>query len=646
MSELESPELEWKDAKTPVSARFDDVYFSADDGLAESQYVFLDGCGVSESFDGKDHVTIAETGFGTGLNFLLTLKAWQETQTDCIMHYISVEGFPLTKDQLRSAYKNFPGLDVFTEELLSVYPTLTPGFHHLVLQGGRVKLTLLLGEAVDMLSDLDCQVDAWYLDGFAPQKNPEMWRTEVFEQMARLSRTGTVLSTFTAAGFVKRGLDDAGFTMVKRKGFGRKRECLQGVFEAEETITKTLWYARTYDISKRKKIAVIGAGVAGLHAAYRLQADGHDVTVFERNAQAGMEGSGNRIGLIKPKLFLNQEGPARFNTIAYLHALQFYDGFDDTPWHGDRGLFQVAKNEKDEDHMKELAAREILPSDDLIYLSAQQASKRLSLNVERGGLWYPRSGCVEPAPLCRIIAGLLDVEYESKITKIEKQDEGWRVYQGDNVLFTGDCVVLATAGENTALNEYCDLPMQGRRGQVSYVKAHAHSQSLAHAVSYGGYLLPAKDGEHIVGASFEYWPDFFDHSFEDVTDESHIHNLNILQGLMDTQNLEVTGGRASIRAMTGDHHPMVGPIFSKDWYREEYHRLKHGPRAKKFARAEYIDGLFTICGLGARGVQTAPLLADILSSYIAGTPCPVENTIREALHPARFLIRDIIKGKL
>lgn len=646
MSDLKSPELEWKDEKTPVSGRFDDVYFSADDGVAESQYVFIDGCGLPDLFQGRDHVTIAETGFGTGLNFLLTLKAWRDCQTDCALHYISVEGFPLTKDQLRAAYQNFVGLDGLYEELLSVYPTLTPGFHHLILQGGRVKLTLLLGEAAEMLADVDGKVDAWYLDGFAPKKNPDMWRADVFEQMARLSRKGTVLTTFTAAGFVKRGLADVGFTMSKRKGFGRKRECLQGVFEGEVQLSKTKWYARSYDSVEPKKIAVIGAGVAGLHSAYRLKADGHDVTVFERNTQAGMEGSGNRIGLIKPKLFLNQKGPARFNTIAYLHALQFYDGFDHTPWHGERGLFQMAKDDKDDDHLKELVARDILPTNDLMYLSAEEASQRLAMEVDRGGLWYPRSGCVEPAPLCREIAKQLDVRYDCGITKIEKCDKGWQLYQDDHVLFDGDCVVIATAGENAALNNYCDLPMLGRRGQVSYLKPNAHSQSLRHAVSYGGYLLPSKEGEHIVGASFEHWPDFYDHAYEDVTQASHDHNLKILSNLMDTHDLELTGGRASIRAMTGDHLPMVGPVFSKDWYVAEYERLKHGPRAKRFAPAEYIDGLYAICGLGARGVQTAPLLADILSSYIAGTPCPVENTIREALHPARFLMRDIIKGKI
>ncbi|WP_419799820.1 tRNA (5-methylaminomethyl-2-thiouridine)(34)-methyltransferase MnmD [Terasakiella sp.] len=231
MKELGSAQLGWKENKTPVSGRFDDVYFSVDDGLAESLYVFVHGCGLPEALADKQAFNIAETGFGTGLNFLLTWQVWKESKTDCQLSYFSVEAFPLDKEELKQAYANFPDLAPFAAEFLDHYPTLTTGFHHIVLESGKVKLTLMLGDAADMFAELDGQIDAWYLDGFAPAKNPEMWRDDVFEQIGRLSRLGSVLSTFTAAGFVKRGLRDVGFDMSKRRGFGRKRDSLIGVFE-------------------------------------------------------------------------------------------------------------------------------------------------------------------------------------------------------------------------------------------------------------------------------------------------------------------------------------------------------------------------------------------------------------------------------
>ncbi|WP_028878415.1 bifunctional tRNA (5-methylaminomethyl-2-thiouridine)(34)-methyltransferase MnmD/FAD-dependent 5-carboxymethylaminomethyl-2-thiouridine(34) oxidoreductase MnmC [Terasakiella pusilla] len=644
MSELSSPELSWKDEKTPVSGRFDDVYFSADDGLAESMYVFVNGCGLPERLTGQTDFTVAETGFGTGLNFLLTLKAWKESDQACRLHYLSVEAFPLTPDQLRAAYKTFEGLEEEAEELLSVYPDLTHGFHHVVLQGGKVKLTLMFGDAAAMFADLDARVDAWYLDGFAPAKNPEMWCPEVFHEIGRLAHRDCILSTFTAAGFVKRGLAEVGFSMTKRRGFGRKRESLIGTFEGEDLKVKAPWYQRYATDGCQKKIAVIGAGVAGMCAALRLQADGHEVKVFERNSHAGSEGSGNRIGLLKPKLFLSQEGIGRFNTIAYLHALRFYDRYPETPWHGARGIFQMMKEDADEDRFKDMIARNILPDGDLLFLTRQDASNRLGMDVPKGGLWFTKAGCIEPSQLCQTIASTLEVTFDCTISKIEKTDH-WRLYDEQGLVFEGDCVVLATAGENAALNSYSDLAMNGRRGQVSYIETTANTAQLDHAVSYGGYMLPAREGEHVLGASFEKWPDLFDHAYEDLSDESHAFNLKTLSSVMDTDGLVVKGGRASIRAMTTDHQPIVGPVYDHEWYMDTYGPLRHGPKRRTFAPAEYVGGLYTLCGLGARGVQTAPLLADILSSYINGTPCPIENKIREALHPARFLMRDIIRGK-
>lgn len=642
MKELGSAQLGWKENKTPVSGRFDDVYFSVDDGLAESLYVFVHGCGLPDAFAGKQAFNIAETGFGTGLNFLLTWQVWKESKTDCQLNYFSVEAFPLDKEELKQAYANFPDLVPFAAEFLDHYPTLNPGFHHIVLEGGKVKLTLMLGDAADMFAQLDGQIDAWYLDGFAPAKNPEMWRDDVFEQIGRLSTCGSVLSTFTAAGFVKRGLRDVGFDMSKRRGFGRKRDSLIGVFEGDEKRQPAPWFSKPQKEFKKQKIAVIGAGIAGCATARRLIADGHDVTLFDRNDRAGQEGSGNRLGLVKPRL--TQEG--WFNVRTYLHALYYYDHLDVTPWQGARGLFQMEQDTADRLKLKLLAEKEILPPDHMRLVTAQEASALIGVSVPRGGLWFTKAGYVEPSALCQALSADMQTRFSTDITALIRHTNGWQLKSGEDVVFEGDSVVLATAGENAALNPYSKMIMRGRRGQVSYVRATKESEKTQCPLTCGGYFIPAKDGQHIVGATFDHWPDFFDKSYREVTEQSHEKNRNKLRDYFPDMDFAVEGGRASIRAMTPDHMPIVGPVFDEVWYKEAYAHLKHGPKGKAFSDAQYVDGLYTLCGLGARGVQTAPLLADVIAAYISGTPCPLENSFREALHPARFLIRDIRKDRL
>ncbi len=219
----------------PVSAHFDDVYFSVDDGLAESEYVFLDGNRLPRGWQGRDYFTIAETGFGTGLNFLVAWKRFEETATpDQKLHFISIEKFPLDVEEIELHLQ--PWKEVFEgylNKLLKVYPFVTPGFHRVMINK-RVMLTLVFDDVNAAMPQISGDVDAWFLDGFKPSTNPDMWSDEVFKNVARLSKPGTRLSTFTAAGGVRRGLSDVGFTVEKTKGYGRKRDMTIGVFKPEE----------------------------------------------------------------------------------------------------------------------------------------------------------------------------------------------------------------------------------------------------------------------------------------------------------------------------------------------------------------------------------------------------------------------------
>ncbi|MDI1362456.1 tRNA (5-methylaminomethyl-2-thiouridine)(34)-methyltransferase MnmD [Methylotenera sp.] len=224
--------IEWRDGQ-PFASNFQDVYFSSDNGLLETDYVFLQGNHLAERWLDSELQTfnIAETGFGSGLNFLCAVNTWLSTSPEnAKLHYMSAEKYPLSLHDISTALNLWPQLKTVSEPLLAQYKNLISGSNTISLYDNRVQLSLLIGDATACFSKVTSQVDAWFLDGFAPAKNPDMWQIELFQQMARLSNATTTFATFTSAGDVRRGLTNIGFNVRKRIGFGKKREMLVGNF--------------------------------------------------------------------------------------------------------------------------------------------------------------------------------------------------------------------------------------------------------------------------------------------------------------------------------------------------------------------------------------------------------------------------------
>ena len=221
--------ISWRSDNTPQSNIFDDIYYLPETGLEESKSVFIDGIGAPDIWQDKKTFHIGELGFGTGLNFLVTVKLWLETTAeDQKLHFTSTEQYPLSKEEIRRAI-HWPELEPYVSAMVEVYPN-----DSIELFDGRISLELLIGDSCKTLSKYQRKMDAWYLDGFATSKNPDMWSDELFNEISRLSKDGTRLATFTAAGFVRRGLADRGFDMTKRPGFGHKREMLSGIFKSDK----------------------------------------------------------------------------------------------------------------------------------------------------------------------------------------------------------------------------------------------------------------------------------------------------------------------------------------------------------------------------------------------------------------------------
>lgn len=215
----------------PFSGQFDDIYYSTESGLEESKHVFLGGNNLQQRWQNiSDNFTIIETGFGTGLNFFAAWDLWKNSASaSAKLHYISIEKYPLTADDIATTANIWPQLSPYIKEFCEQYP-LDFTQSCILHVGYNITLELLFCDVAAAISQIKTQADAWFLDGFSPAKNPDMWNENLYNNIARLTKSGGTFATFTCAGDVRRGLQQAGFAVDKVKGFGKKRTMLAGGF--------------------------------------------------------------------------------------------------------------------------------------------------------------------------------------------------------------------------------------------------------------------------------------------------------------------------------------------------------------------------------------------------------------------------------
>lgn len=688
-------DIQWRDDGQPLSRTFGDVYFSSgsspQEGLEETRYVFLQQNRLPERFaelaDG-DTFTVGETGFGTGLNFLAAWDLWrQSAPAGTRLHFVSVEKFPLHRRDLQRALELWPQLRPLARQLLEEYPPFTArGVHR--LQFGPVSLTLAIGEASEAFASLrlgddgrDRRVDAWFLDGFAPAKNPAMWTPELFENIAALSEPGATFATFTCAGIVKRGLKGAGFALQKVPGFGRKREMLRGQLKevVEIGLSATPWHlpsgpkppsplgrgAGGEGQPKAQSIAIIGAGIAGATTARALAERGHRVTVFEQGPGPAAGASGNDQGILYAKLSPKPGPNGDFNLHALMFAQRYYRRQCPQSVHLD-GLLQLAQSEKETGLQKQV--------DDLLQqhgagalarrVDAAGASEIAGLPLEFGGLYFPQAGWLEPRRVCAALLehGNIEVRCDTPIEGLERGRDGWQMHgkapaeparaHPDAELglgvpgssFRADTVIICTANAIRRFPQTAALPLRPIRGQVSGAVATDYSRRLQTALCGEGYLIPNAGGRHSFGASFK-----LKDTDTALREGEHRENLETLAALLPEMAAEFATqpltGRAALRAATPDYLPVAGPVPDWDSIATTYAELRKNRKFLIPQRAEYQPNLFVLGGLGSRGFTYAPLAAEVLAAWVGGEVLPVPVELAKALHPARFAVRDLGRNR-
>ncbi len=622
----------------PSSGRFEDVYFSGD-GIAETRQVFLDGIGAPDIWAGRQHFNVGETGFGSGLNFLSLWQAWrQSVPPDARLDYVAVEAFPMQTADMARIHGAFGAL---SEALVCNLPPALSGCHQVILDGGRVRLLLLYGDAREMLSGLEAKIDAWFLDGFAPSKNPDMWSAEVFREIGRLTKPDGRLATFTAAGAVRRGLEEVGFEMQRRPGFGAKRECLAGRFTSlTDAVDPTPWFAAPQLVPTGGDVAVIGGGIAGCCIARSLAGRDFSPTIFD--AADGFAGgaSGTPAAVVQPRPYTSEDANGWFHAAAHRDAVKLYDELDGAWLH--RGLLAVGRDGPDAERFQHFAESGIAAGAE--WLDPAAASERVGVPLSIGGAWFPTAGTLNTTAVCNAIAQGISFSAGTRITGLEPVEAGCRLLTADGASpGTFSAVVLAGGHAVRQLPEVGELELVANRGQVTRQPPSPVSKRQTAPISYGGYLTPPS-ADHIMGSSFERIDDLDAVDWRAPSDADDAANLAILAARLPETAAgmsEPADAWVGMRGTTQDRMPFVGALPDRAAYETAYADLHHGRRYQAFPPAPYQPNLFILSGLGARGFLTAPLTAEIMAAQMSGSPVPQPKTVLNAIHPARFLIRDL-----
>lgn len=649
---LRHAELDWDEAGRPRSRQFQDPYFSSTDGLAETRYVFLHHNHLAQRWQQPPHqpFTVLETGFGSGLNFLATWAAWEQADALCRLHFISIEKYPLRRADLQRALALWPMLRIPAEALLAAYPPALPGPHRLIFAEGRLILDLWFGDVLEVLDALAAPaegvVDAWFLDGFAPAKNPAMWQPELFLAMARLSRAKARFSTFTAAGEVRRGLLAAGFRVEKVAGFGRKRDMLCGDWPAAAARSTSLqepWFAPPAPLSVGAAL-LIGGGLAGTATALSLSRRGWHCTLLEAEGELAAAASGNRQGLLYPPLSADvNDLPTRFYLAATSYASRHARAFSAVA-QAACGVLQLARDAREQARLEKIAALG-LDTDFVHWADAARASRLSGYPLQQGGLFFPAAGWVAPAELCAAQwdASAGDLHLHRRVARLRRADNGdWQALAADGTLLgQAPVLVLANAHAARALLPAAAWPLRVLRGQVTHARATPHPP-LACALCYEGYIAPPHEGRYCFGAS--YAPDDRRVDLRAADDAANLELLRRVQpGL--AAGLQLDGARAGLRCSSADHLPLVGGVADYSCLREVYADLCHGRAARHYPTPPYQTGLYVNIAHGSRGLTSIPLAAELLAAQIGGEAAPLPQTLCNALNPQRFVLRELKKAR-
>ncbi|WP_301098571.1 bifunctional tRNA (5-methylaminomethyl-2-thiouridine)(34)-methyltransferase MnmD/FAD-dependent 5-carboxymethylaminomethyl-2-thiouridine(34) oxidoreductase MnmC, partial [Otariodibacter sp.] len=646
MPKLNFASLSFSSNQTPVSDQFDDIYFSTQDGLAESRYVFQEGNQLWEKWLSHDRsaFVIAETGFGTGLNFFAVAEYFEEfckANPEHILkrlYFISFEQYPIQAEQFHSVHQNHPQFAKNIDKLTACWEPRQVGCQRYHFD--QVYLDLWFGDIAENLPQLgdnyNATIDCWFLDGFSPDKNPQMWNEQLYQQMFRLTKPKGTFATFTASSQVRRGLQSVGFEVYKRKGFGKKREMVWGEkpVESESHPIEYPYYFRSKQ-TNADDIAIIGGGVASLFLALSLIEKGKSVTLYCKDLALAQNASGNAQGAIYPQLSDDDERNVRFYVHSFDYALQRLRQL--TPLvpfeQGLTGVSLYAYNDKTDQKLKKIAED---GWDEKLYklCSADELSDKVGLPLVNGGAFISQGGWLSPVQLVQngfkyLEQRGLTIVLNHKVENLEFENNQWH-WQHQGQSFSHQVVVLANGHTLKTFKQIEGIQIYPVRGQVSQVPTNENLSKLKSVLCYDGYLTPVSAHHtHCLGAS--HVRDNLDTTFSLAEHQQNITKLQQnLTACEWTQNIDGSENKAKVgvRAAFRDRIPMVGAVPNYPEQKVQYKNLYNLKRRRQpIPIPVNHPNLYLLAGLGSRGLTTAPLLGELLASQIANEPLPLSQDI-------------------
>ena len=613
---LTNANLLWDADGLPHSVDYDDIYYSKADALGESTHVFIHGNDLPARFARlqHQHFVVGELGFGSGLNFLNCCQQWCDSAPPAAtLHYLACELHPFTLTDMQRLLTRFPQLARYRDALLQLYPDHTAGVHQLVLRlpQHRICLTLLFGDANSMLANYGQQfpfsVDAWFLDGFSPRLNPQLWHAGLMQRLAQLSHAGTTVASYSVAGGLRSALKDAGFVCEKRKGFAgtgftSKRHMLAAVLPGLPLLPQPA----------NRSVCIIGGGLSGCSTAYALAETGWQVTVLERSGTLAPAGSGNLQGVLHCKPGAADSVDNQFNLHAYLFAQRHYAALQPLglEWH-QCGMLHVGVDAEQLRRFERIGNSGRFDQQIMQQVDAAQASALAGIELSRACLYFPLSGWLSPSALCQFYSQHAAITVHTGVTASALQqgaDNRWSITTANGSSMSADCVVLCNAADVYEFEQCRRLPIICNRGQVDVYESTP--ATMIRTVLCGqGYLTPSTGGRQSLGGSY-----FVEATSAEQNRQTHLRLLSRMDAAMAEQ-LAVQRPlqqRVAERCQTPDRMPLAGLILSD------------------------APGLYINAAHGSNGLARTPISAAWLASRMNNTPAPLADTLGNLLDPARF----------
>lgn len=673
LTKIEPAELYFNQENTPVSGLFDDVYFCNQNGLDESRYVFFEGNNLWQRWQDcqYSHFIIAETGFGTGLNFLLVAEQFEQfchhfPQAKLKkLFFISFEKYPLLAQDLAKIHQNYPQFAHLSSHLQRQFIEPIAGCQRFIFE--HCYLDLWFGDVRDNLPQLGDymvgKVDAWFLDGFAPSKNPEMWQDSLYQQMFRFTKQGGTFATFTAASAVRKGLQQAGFEVEKRQGYGKKRECLQGNKKVTQSVNdpqyNAPWYlAQPAHFTQQPEIAIIGGGIASLCTAASLLQRGAKVTLYCKDKTTALNASGNKQGAFYPQLSDDDLHICQFYAQAFIFGQHFYRQLAELGIEFEHqwcGVALCGYNDNAQKKLEKIAKLALPPTIFQLY-SAEQLSQLVGLPLACKGAFIATGAWLSPRQLVQNMFAHLQqlglvIKTDINIVALDQLKQRWQLTDQQGRQYQHQSVVLANGHLLTQFSQTKGLPLYPVRGQVSQIPTTAELKQLRSVLCYDGYITPVDFAQqsHCIGAS--HIRDCSSTDFSDIEQQQNQQkiqqNLNPDGSIKWVEQVDTSGNlaRMGVRSSARDRAPLVGNVADLVQQYSDYHNLYNLRRRRQpVPNAKVFENLFLIGGLGSRGLTSAPLLGETLASLIFNQPLPLGEDIFHTLSPNRSWIRKLLKG--